>query len=279
MIDNYDSFTYNLVQYLGELGADVTVTRNDARDRRRDRGARPDALVISPGPGTPDEAGITPGRHRATSRRAAADPRRLPRPPGHRPGVRRRGAPRRRSCTARPRPDPPRRRGALRRPAGPLHGHALPLAGGRPRRCPSASRSRPGPTDGVVMGAAAPRAAGRGRAVPPREHPHRARGCDLLRNFLRTIGAESGAAVAEEARACPMTCCSAALERARRRARPDARRTRAACCSDHGRPAPASPDRRPSWARCASRARPPTRSSASRAPCASSPRRSRWTPT
>jgi 4-amino-4-deoxychorismate synthase (2-amino-4-deoxychorismate-forming) component II len=59
MIDNYDSFTYNLVQYLGELGADVTVKRNDAIDVPGVRALRPDAVVISPGPCTPAEAGIS----------------------------------------------------------------------------------------------------------------------------------------------------------------------------------------------------------------------------
>ena len=59
MIDNYDSFTFNLVQYLGELGEDVHVARNDALtvdDIRRLAASR---IVISPGPGTPDEAGVT----------------------------------------------------------------------------------------------------------------------------------------------------------------------------------------------------------------------------
>ena len=59
MIDNYDSFTYNLVQYLGELGADVTVKRNDAIDIAGVRALHPDAIVISPGPCTPTEAGIS----------------------------------------------------------------------------------------------------------------------------------------------------------------------------------------------------------------------------
>jgi anthranilate synthase/aminodeoxychorismate synthase-like glutamine amidotransferase len=59
MIDNYDSFTYNLVQYLGELGADVTVRRNDAIDLADVRAFKPDAIVISPGPCTPAEAGIS----------------------------------------------------------------------------------------------------------------------------------------------------------------------------------------------------------------------------
>jgi anthranilate/para-aminobenzoate synthase component II len=50
MIDNYDSFTFNLVQYLGELGADVVVHRNDQIDVEGVRGLAPDGIVISPGP-------------------------------------------------------------------------------------------------------------------------------------------------------------------------------------------------------------------------------------
>ncbi|HEX9307147.1 MAG TPA: aminodeoxychorismate/anthranilate synthase component II [Anaeromyxobacter sp.] len=59
LVDNYDSFTFNLVQYLGELGADVEVFRNDAIDVAGIRARRPDALVLSPGPCTPDDAGVT----------------------------------------------------------------------------------------------------------------------------------------------------------------------------------------------------------------------------
>ena len=59
MIDNYDSFTFNLVQYLGELGAQVTVKRNDAIDIAGVRALAPDAIVISPGPCTPRQAGIS----------------------------------------------------------------------------------------------------------------------------------------------------------------------------------------------------------------------------
>ena len=59
IIDNYDSFTYNLVQYLGELGADVVVKRNDAIDVAGARALAPDAIVISPGPCTPKEAGVS----------------------------------------------------------------------------------------------------------------------------------------------------------------------------------------------------------------------------
>jgi anthranilate synthase/aminodeoxychorismate synthase-like glutamine amidotransferase len=59
MIDNYDSFTYNLVQYLGELGAEVRVFRNDAITVEELQALAPSHVVISPGPGTPDDAGIT----------------------------------------------------------------------------------------------------------------------------------------------------------------------------------------------------------------------------
>ncbi len=59
MIDNYDSFTYNLVQYFGELGADVTVVRNDQVTVADIEKLAPDKLVISPGPCTPKEAGIS----------------------------------------------------------------------------------------------------------------------------------------------------------------------------------------------------------------------------
>ena len=59
VIDNYDSFTYNLVQYLGELGADVQVMRNDAVSPETVAAAKPDRIVISPGPGRPEQAGVT----------------------------------------------------------------------------------------------------------------------------------------------------------------------------------------------------------------------------
>ncbi|HLM30127.1 MAG TPA: aminodeoxychorismate/anthranilate synthase component II [Solirubrobacterales bacterium] len=59
MIDNYDSFTYNLVQYLGELGAEVDVVRNDKATVAELLERRPDRLVVSPGPCTPSDAGIS----------------------------------------------------------------------------------------------------------------------------------------------------------------------------------------------------------------------------
>jgi anthranilate synthase component 2 len=59
MIDNYDSFTYNLVQYLGELGADVRVYRNDKITLQEVEDLHPEKIVISPGPCTPNEAGVS----------------------------------------------------------------------------------------------------------------------------------------------------------------------------------------------------------------------------
>jgi anthranilate synthase component II len=59
VVDNYDSFVYNLVQELGELGAEPVVFRNDAVDVPRIRAARPDAVLISPGPGRPEGSGVS----------------------------------------------------------------------------------------------------------------------------------------------------------------------------------------------------------------------------
>jgi anthranilate synthase component 2 len=59
LIDNYDSFTFNLAQYLGELGQDVKVLRNDAVDVAGIRALAPARIVVSPGPGRPDDAGVT----------------------------------------------------------------------------------------------------------------------------------------------------------------------------------------------------------------------------
>ncbi len=59
VIDNYDSFVYNLVQYLGELGAEPLVHRNDELPLEEIIALRPDAVLVSPGPGTPDDAGVS----------------------------------------------------------------------------------------------------------------------------------------------------------------------------------------------------------------------------
>ena len=59
MLDNYDSFTYNLVQYMGELGAEMEVARNDKTTVEEVMASQPDGIVVSPGPCTPNEAGIS----------------------------------------------------------------------------------------------------------------------------------------------------------------------------------------------------------------------------
>ena len=59
VIDNYDSFTYNLVQYLGELGQEIVVYRNDQVTIEEIKEINPDHIVISPGPGTPDDGGVS----------------------------------------------------------------------------------------------------------------------------------------------------------------------------------------------------------------------------
>jgi anthranilate synthase component 2 len=69
MIDNYDSFTYNLVQYLGELGADVEVVRNDAAGVEELLSRGPAGVVISPGPGRPEDGGVSVECVRACARR------------------------------------------------------------------------------------------------------------------------------------------------------------------------------------------------------------------
>ena len=81
VIDNYDSFTYNLVQYLGELGAEMEVVRNDRAEVAEllERGA--DRLVVSPGPCTPAEAGIS------TEAVRVVETRTIPLRPGPRPGT------------------------------------------------------------------------------------------------------------------------------------------------------------------------------------------------
>ncbi|MBZ0267657.1 aminodeoxychorismate/anthranilate synthase component II [bacterium] len=69
VIDNYDSFTYNLVQYLGELGADPVVHRNDAITIAAVKKRKPERIVLSPGPGRPEDAGICPALIREFQKR------------------------------------------------------------------------------------------------------------------------------------------------------------------------------------------------------------------
>jgi len=77
MIDNYDSFTFNLVQYLGELGQEVRVVRNDTLDIAGIRALNPSHIMISPGPGTPDDAGCASCRRKFRSLASASVIRRL----------------------------------------------------------------------------------------------------------------------------------------------------------------------------------------------------------
>jgi anthranilate synthase component 2 len=151
MIDNYDSFTYNLVQYFGELGEDVRVHRNDEITLADIAAMQPDRIVISPGPCTPAEAGISvatittfAGKHSAA--------RRLPRPPEHRPGLRRRD----RACQAtdarQDLADPSCRHRRVSRPAESVHGDALPLAGDRARELPDCLEITAWTDDGEIMG-------------------------------------------------------------------------------------------------------------------------------
>ena len=172
MIDNYDSFTYNLVQYLGELGADVrrAPQRRASRSTRSPRCA-PDGIVISPGPCTPRRGGHLGAAHPALRRRDP-DPRRLPRPPGDR-----RRASAATSCA------PPRimhgktspirhdGTGALRGPAEPVRRHALPLAGHRAGDAARCARGHGVDGRGRDHGRAPSRRVRRGRAVPPRVDP------------------------------------------------------------------------------------------------------------
>ena len=90
LIDNYDSFTFNLFHYLGGLGADVVVHRNDKISVADVMAPEPEAIVLSPGPCTPNEAGICLDLI-AQSLADDSDPRRLPRPSGDRASVWRQG--------------------------------------------------------------------------------------------------------------------------------------------------------------------------------------------
>ena len=78
VLDNYDSFTYNLVQYVGELGAEVVVRRNDEISPSEVEALKPDRILISPGPCTPEDAGISIALVRHFAALAAAGGRRVP---------------------------------------------------------------------------------------------------------------------------------------------------------------------------------------------------------
>ncbi len=186
VIDNYDSFTYNLVHYLNELGAQTHVYRNDALTVEEALGLRPEAVLLSPGPCTPNEAGIC----LAILQQA---PETLPilgvclGPSGHRPGGRRQGDPRqgpdarqdRRSTTAAracspacPAPSPPRAITAWRWSAKP---------------CPASLEITAWSEDGEIMGLQHRDRPVHGVQFHPEsiatEHGH-----ELLANFLNLAG-------------------------------------------------------------------------------------------
>ena len=95
VLDNYDSFTYNLVQYMGELGAEMVIHRNDDLTPQQVEDLHPEQILISPGPCTPQEAGISIALIQHFAKLAESGgptsphPWRMPRPPVHRSSVRR----------------------------------------------------------------------------------------------------------------------------------------------------------------------------------------------
>ena len=182
LIDNYDSFTYNLAHLFGELGAEVVVRRNDEITADEAEGLAPSHLVVSPGPGRPEDAGVTPAILRR-ARRSRADARRLPRPPGDRAGLRRRGRTgAASSCTARRRSSRHDGRGIFAGLPGTSSRAATTRS--RRRRVPDVLR---GLGDGGRRrgdGRAPPRAAGRRRPVPSRVGADAARAATSRRNFL-----------------------------------------------------------------------------------------------
>ena len=175
VIDNYDSFTFNLVQYLGELGADVQVRRNDAVDVDGVRALTPDRIVVSPGPGPAGGRRRVVRAHPPAGRRGA-DPRRVPRPPGDRPRLRRPGGG---GAGAAPRQDVSvvhDGRGIFQGLTGPFDAgryHSLVVAADRgPTALEVAARSD---DDGVVMALRHRELPAARRAVPSRVGAHHRR--------------------------------------------------------------------------------------------------------
>ena len=118
LVDNYDSFTYNLVQYLGELGASMDVVRNDQVTVDELLTRRADRLIVSPGPCTPAEAGISGDAIRRFAEAGHAGAGRVPGPPGAGGHLRRHRGPRR-ARARQDRGDRARRQDDLRRPRSP----------------------------------------------------------------------------------------------------------------------------------------------------------------
>ena len=251
LVDNYDSFTYNLYQYLGELGAEVEVVRNDALTVDEALAMKPERIVISPGPGTPDQAGIslelvrrTPGRpllgvclgHQALGQAFGGKVVRAPKlMHGKTSEIRHDG--RTASSPACPTPSRPR---------------ATTRSSSLPESVPDCLEVSAWTDGGVVMGLRHKERPLEGVQFHP-ESILTTAGKDLLRNFLG-LGAR---AEHQEARG------EARPRRAPQRGGGGGRHGR-----DHGRRGDPRPDRGASWPPWPCAARPRTRSSASRAPCA-----------
>ena len=184
LIDNYDSFTYNLFHYLGELGAEI-----DGPPQRRDRrpggdGAQPLGDPALARTLHPDQAGICLALVAAAAETRDAADRRLPRPPGDRPGLRRQGGARRRDRPRQARHHPPRRHRRLRRPALAVPGHALPQPDRRARRPARRARGHRRARRRHDHGAAAPRRCRSTACSSTPESIASEHGHALLRNFL-----------------------------------------------------------------------------------------------
>ena len=176
MIDNYDSFTFNLVQALQAAGAEVRVVRNDAMTRADveamadDEAADLRGIVVSPGPGDPERAGVSVDTIKVAADRADPAARRVPRHAvDGAPRTARRSSARRRSSTARRPRSSHDGEGLLDGMPADVPGRALPLAVRRPGHAPGrAVRDRDQPRGRRRHGPAPPVAADGGRPVPPR---------------------------------------------------------------------------------------------------------------
>ena len=135
IIDNYDLFTYNLAQYIGELGAEVQVFRNDAVTPDEVEALQPSHIVISPGPGEPSDAGISRDVIRQLGT-ADTHPGCLPRSPVHRRSLRWESCPGTSVDARQDLAHPAQRRSALQRHSRSLRSHPLPLTDRRAGKLP-----------------------------------------------------------------------------------------------------------------------------------------------
>ena len=183
MLDSYDSFVFNLVQYLGELGADPIVHRNDALDVDEAMAMEPDGVLLSPGPGRPEHAGIICVAVPAFAAAGHAGVRRVPRAAGDRSRLRRVDRRRQRPDARQDVTDRPRRQRRVRRPAVAIDGtryHSLTID---PATLPDTLEVTATTADGTIMGARARDADVEGVQFHP-ESVLTASGHDLLRTWL-----------------------------------------------------------------------------------------------